>query len=472
MIHGLKKITDREARYIAERDIAVRRAGGEAAKFKAMLDQTTRPSGAIGLALSGGGLRSARINLGVLQRLQQERALQSVDYISAVSGGSYIAGWFTSHLRPAGEPPHEHPRGYRYYVGEKGYGSYVDDADALLGVGRFSEMHETPEGALRLPGCTDPQRELYEKRHFVYGPLSPRGGKVDKGFVVDKRSRATRSRRQQLLDEDLAYAAPELDRSVVVPSQIRTVLQAFKDALESELFPGRTLVPKTLIFAKDDSHAEDIVHLVREVFGRGNDFAKKITYRAVHAVTGQPADCEQLIREPSGARSTRRRRARQGERGGARQFRLSPQLRIAITVDMIATGTDITAPRSSAIAKRGATSQSPAESRDNPLEVLLFLRDVRSRVYFEQMKGTALACSPRARCRPSPAKTRAPRTTLSSSMPWASATATLRRAAAHLRSQSAFCRACSSRITPSRARWSACPRGFGENAPAGRVRRS
>jgi type I restriction enzyme R subunit len=172
--------------------------------------------------------------------------------------------------------------------------------------------------------------------------VTAQGGKVDKGFVVDKRSRATRSRRQQLLDEDLAYAAPELDRSVVVPSQIRTVLQAFKDALETELFPGRTLVPKTLIFAKDDSHAEDIVHLVREVFGRGNDFAKKITYRAVHAVTGQPADCEQLIRE----------------------FRLSPQLRIAVTVDMIATGTDI-----------------------KPLEVLLFLRDVRSRVYFEQMKG-------------------------------------------------------------------------------------
>lgn len=172
--------------------------------------------------------------------------------------------------------------------------------------------------------------------------VTARGGKVAKGFVVDKRSRATRSRRQQLLEEDFAYAAPELDRSVVVPSQIRTVLQAFKEALATELFPGRTLVPKTLIFAKDDSHAEDIVHLVREVFGRGNDFAKKITYRAVHAVTGQPADCEQLIRE----------------------FRLSPQLRIAVTVDMIATGTDI-----------------------KPLEVLLFLRDVRSRVFFEQMKG-------------------------------------------------------------------------------------
>jgi len=129
---------------------------------------------------------------------------------------------------------------------------------------------------------------------------------------------------------------------VVVPSQIRTVLQAFKDALETEIFPGREMVPKTLIFAKDDSHAEDIVHIVREVFGKGNDFAKKITYQSKHAETGKAAKGEELIQ----------------------QFRTSPQLRIAVTVDMVATGTDI-----------------------KPLECLLFMRDVRSRVYFEQMKG-------------------------------------------------------------------------------------
>src|SRR5213594_1196315 len=102
------------------------------------------------------------------------------------------------------------------------------------------------------------------------------------------------------------------------------------------------MVPKTLIFCKDDSHAEDVVHLVREVFGKGNDFAKKITYQSKHPETGKPAKCEELVQ----------------------QFRTSPQLRIAVTVDMIATGTDI-----------------------KPLECLLFLRDIRSRVYFEQMKG-------------------------------------------------------------------------------------
>ena len=159
---------------------------------------------------------------------------------------------------------------------------------------------------------------------------------------MDKRHKETRVRRWEQLDEDLTYAASDVDRPVVVPSQIRTVLEAFKDALFTELFPGRTLVPKTLIFAKDDSHAEDVVHLVREVFGKGNDFAKKITYKAYDPETKRYEKSETLIQE----------------------FRTSPQLRIAVTVDMIATGTDI-----------------------KPLECLLFLRDVRSRVYFEQMKG-------------------------------------------------------------------------------------
>jgi len=168
------------------------------------------------------------------------------------------------------------------------------------------------------------------------------GGKVEKGFLIDHRSKASRAARQAVLADDLDYTPADLDRSVVVPDQIRTVLSTYRDAVFTELFPGRTLVPKTLIFAKDDSHAEDIVHLCREVFGKGNDFCKKITYQAKHPVTGKPAKSKELIRE----------------------FCLSPTLRIAVTVDMIATGTDI-----------------------KPLEVLIFLRDVRSRVYFEQMKG-------------------------------------------------------------------------------------
>ena len=168
------------------------------------------------------------------------------------------------------------------------------------------------------------------------------GGKVDKGFLVDHRSKASRKARQEVLADDLDYTPEDLDRSVVVPDQIRTILRTYRDVVQTELFPGRTLVPKTLIFAKDDSHAEDIVHICREVFGKGNDFCKKITYQAKHPVTGKPAKGRELIKE----------------------FCLSPSLRIAVTVDMIATGTDVKA-----------------------LEVLIFLRDVRSRVYFEQMKG-------------------------------------------------------------------------------------
>lgn len=180
--------------------------------------------------------------------------------------------------------------------------------------------------------------EVYRIRTEV----TERGGRVEKGFYVDRRSKETRAVRWERLDEDLAYGATDLDRSVVVKSQIRTVLQAFKHALVTELFPGRALVPKTLIFCKDDSHAEDTVHLVREVFGKGNDFAKKITYRTYNPETKRYERSENLIQE----------------------FRTSPQMRIAVTVDMIATGTDI-----------------------KPLECLVFLRDTKSRTYFEQMKG-------------------------------------------------------------------------------------
>ncbi|MEZ0217539.1 MAG: DEAD/DEAH box helicase family protein, partial [Rariglobus sp.] len=194
--------------------------------------------------------------------------------------------------------------------------------------------------------------------------VTEQGGKVEKGFLIDHRSKASRAQRSAVLADDLDYTPADLDRSVVVPDQIRTVLSTYRDVLPVELFPGRTLVPKTLIFAKDDSHAEDIVHLCREVFGRGNDFCKKITYAAKHPVTGKPAKSKELIKVSRPLRPTaiRRRRTRRG--GAADTFCLSPSLRIAVTVDMIATGTDI-----------------------KPLEVLIFLRDVRSRVYFEQMKG-------------------------------------------------------------------------------------
>jgi len=166
--------------------------------------------------------------------------------------------------------------------------------------------------------------------------ITERGSKVEAGYYVDKRDKLTRKVRWEQLDYDLEYAAKQLDRDVVAPDQIRTVIRTFKEKLSTELFPGRTEVPKTLIFAKTDSHAEDIVHIVREEFGKGNEFCKKITYKT----TGEKP--ENLIAS----------------------FRNSYNPRIAVTVDMISTGTDI-----------------------KPIECILFMRDVKSRVYFEQMKG-------------------------------------------------------------------------------------
>lgn len=167
--------------------------------------------------------------------------------------------------------------------------------------------------------------------------VSEQGGTVEAGYAVPVRDRRTRALRYRELDEDLDFARQDLDRSVTVPAQIRTVLQCWRERLFTELFPGRSgqWVPKTLIFAKDDNHAEEIVTTVREVFDAGNDFAKKITYR-----TGD--DPKALIKA----------------------FRVDPFPRIAVTVDMIATGTDI-----------------------KPVECLIFLRDVKSAGYFEQMRG-------------------------------------------------------------------------------------
>jgi type I restriction enzyme R subunit len=166
--------------------------------------------------------------------------------------------------------------------------------------------------------------------------VGEKGGRVEAGYQVGMRDRRTRNLRWETLDADLVYQPKDLDRAVTVPDQIRTVLKHYRDALKTTLFPDRTWVPKTLIFAKDDAHAEEIVKIAREVFGEGDDFAKKITYRT----TGESA--KDLLQ----------------------RFCNDPFPRIVATVDMIATGTDV-----------------------KPIEVVMFLRDVKSSLYYEQMKG-------------------------------------------------------------------------------------
>jgi type I restriction enzyme R subunit len=176
------------------------------------------------------------------------------------------------------------------------------------------------------------QGEVYRIRTQI----TQHGSNVEAGFWMGKRDRTTRAQRWEQLDEEFTYDPIQLDRGVVSVDQIRTIIQTYRDKLFSEMYPGRTVVPKTLIFAKDDSHAEDIVRIVREEFGKGDEFCQKITYRS----TGKKP--EDLISD----------------------FRNSYYPRIAVTVDMIATGTDI-----------------------RPLEVLLFMRAVKSRLLFEQMLG-------------------------------------------------------------------------------------
>jgi len=173
--------------------------------------------------------------------------------------------------------------------------------------------------------------------------------------VVRKRDRKTRAVRWETLDEDLSYGAKALDRSVVSIPQIRTVICEFKDKLFTEIFPGRTEIPKTLFFAKDDSHAEDILEVIREEFGLGNNEAAKVTYKPERA----------LVAEGKRLPASRKPEA------VIHLFRTRPMPCIAVTVDMIATGTDI-----------------------KPLECVVFMRSVTSRSLFEQMKGRGVRVMP------------------------------------------------------------------------------
>ena len=166
--------------------------------------------------------------------------------------------------------------------------------------------------------------------------VTEQGAKVDKGYWLETQDKATRRKTAWQLDDDFEYRPEELDRAVQTPDQIRTVVRTLRDRWQADLFPQRSELPKTLVFAKDDNHAEKIVEILREEFGRGNEFAQKITYRT----TG--ANPEQLIKD----------------------FRTSYFPRVAVTVDMIATGTDI-----------------------KPVEIVMFMRSVKSRSFFEQMKG-------------------------------------------------------------------------------------
>lgn len=180
----------------------------------------------------------------------------------------------------------------------------------------------------------------YNQVYCIKTEITQQGAVIKMQEMVATRQRKTRKKFWETLDEDMEYSGKQLDRDIVNPSTIRAIIREVKQKLP-EIFPDRFdadkkfEVPKLLIFAKTDSHAEDIITIVREEFDEGNDFCKKITYQSQE-------DPKTILA----------------------QFRNNYYPRIAVTVDMIATGTDI-----------------------RPLEVLLFMRDVKSRSYYEQMKG-------------------------------------------------------------------------------------
>jgi len=175
-----------------------------------------------------------------------------------------------------------------------------------------------------------------EGTYLIETEISKKGNVILKQ-VVQRRERLSRRKRWEQLDEDVAYRPTQLDKDIVNPSQIRNIIRAFKEKVFTKMFPLRREIPKTLVFAKTDSHANDIISIIREEFGEGNEFCKKVTY-------GSTEDPKSILNA----------------------FRNDYYPRIAVTVDMIATGTDV-----------------------KPIECLLFMRDVRSANYYEQMLGRA-----------------------------------------------------------------------------------
>ena len=184
--------------------------------------------------------------------------------------------------------------------------------------------------------------------HRVYRiktKVTEHGGAIKSGTKVKETSRRTGVETTYKAPERVDYDPQALDRSVVNPDQIREVLEAYKKSIYEELYPDREkrweYIPKTLIFAKDDYHATQIVDVAKQVFGEGFEdgvapehFVQKITYTT--------EDSNGLIRD----------------------LRTEKDFRIAVTVTLVATGTDV-----------------------KPLEVVLFMKDVHSDVLYTQMKG-------------------------------------------------------------------------------------
>ena len=182
--------------------------------------------------------------------------------------------------------------------------------------------------------------------------VSSQGGTIGQGEHVERITLLNGSKQKKIQKEDQTYENTELDRSVVNPAQIRLVVDSFKQAIYSSLYPERLsddpvrnwkYIPKTLFFAKTDSHADNIIEAIKQSFAV--EFEKvglKLPEKFVQKITCKAGNSNQLISD----------------------FRNEKEFRIAVTVTLVATGTDV-----------------------KPLEVLVFMRDINSAVLYTQMKG-------------------------------------------------------------------------------------
>ncbi len=171
------------------------------------------------------------------------------------------------------------------------------------------------------------------------------GGAIKSGDKFVETTRSGYKVNEYISEERIDFNPTQLDRSVVSPDQIRKNIENFRDSIYTDMFPERKAlweyIPKTLIFAKDDHHASEIVDIVKEVFAEKFEYGK-IPEKFVQKITYSAGDTNTLIRE----------------------FKTEKEFRIAVTVTLVATGTDV-----------------------KPLEIVMFMRDVNSDVLYTQMKG-------------------------------------------------------------------------------------
>ena len=174
--------------------------------------------------------------------------------------------------------------------------------------------------------------------------ITEHGGTINIGDIIMDINKRGMKLSSYVADERIEYGTKQLNRSVINPSQIKEVIKAYMDAIYTALYPDREekweYIPKTLIFAKDDNHATQIVSAVKEVFKE--KFDENVPEKFVQKITYSAGDSNALIRD----------------------LRTEKDFRIAVTVTLVATGTDV-----------------------KPLEIVFFMNDVQSEVLYTQMKG-------------------------------------------------------------------------------------